>query len=262
MGIRLEQGRWFDESDWGRPVAIISSRAARHLWPDGSPIGRHVQGAGARAPALEVIGVAGEVPAGALDQNWPMTVYEPYALVSPVAMSFTLRTAMDPAALMSSVHSALSSIDPEMALPPARTMDQILDASLAGRRFEMRLILAFALAALLLAALGIYGVISFAVARRTPEIGIRVAMGARPSQVMSMILRQGIAPVLRGLVIGLAVSLLAGRLLASELYEIAPNDPVPLCCVALALLLAGVVACWAPARRATRIDPLRALRFE
>jgi putative ABC transport system permease protein len=191
-----------------------------------------------------------------------MTVYEPYALVSPVAMSFTLRTAMDPAALMSSVHSALSSIDPEMALPPARTMDQILDASLAGRRFEMRLILAFALAALLLAALGIYGVISFAVARRTPEIGIRVAMGARPSQVMSMILRQGIAPVLRGLVIGLAVSLLAGRLLASELYEIAPNDPVPLCCVALALLLAGVVACWAPARRATRIDPLRALRFE
>jgi ABC-type antimicrobial peptide transport system permease subunit len=126
----------------------------------------------------------------------------------------------------------------------------------------MRLTVAFAMVALLLAALGVYGVISFAVARRTPEIGIRVAMGARPGQVMSMMLREGILPVLRGLAIGLAASLLAGRFLASELYEVRPNDPIPLLAVAAALLLTAIAACWAPARRATIVDPIRALRFE
>jgi predicted permease len=262
MGIPLQQGRFFDEADWSRPVAVISSRAARHLWPGENAIGRHVQGIGPRKPALEVVGVVEEVPAGPIDQSWPMMVYEPYALISPVGMSFAVRTVRDPAALIRSVRAVLSSIDPEMALPPARTMDQILDASVAARRFEMRLIVAFALIALLLAALGIYGVISFGVARRTPEIGIRVATGARPAQVMSMMLRQGMRPVVFGLAVGLAASSVAGRFLASELYEIRPNDPFPLLAVAAALLLTAFAACWAPARRATRIDPVRALRSE
>ena len=262
MGIPLRQGRFFSDNDWNRPVAVISSRAAGYLWPDGSPIGKYVQGVGPSRPALEVIGVVGEVPAGPLDQSWPMIVYEPYALITPVSMSFAVRTTADPAAATRSLRSVFSSIDSELALPPARTMDQILDASVATRRFEMRLIVAFALIALLLAALGIYGVISFTVARRTPEIGIRVAMGARPSQVMSMVLLQGMQPVLLGLVAGLATSLLAGRLVASELYEIAPNDPFPLAAVATALFFTALAACWAPARRATLVDPLRALRSE
>ena len=262
IGIPLQQGRWFNDADWSRPVAVISSRAARQLWPNGNAIGKRVQGIGPGKPALEVVGVVAEVPAGPLDQSWPMMVYEPYPLISPVAMSFAVRAAGDPAVLARSVRSVLSAIDPEMALPPARTMDQILDASIATRRFEMRLIVAFALLALLLAALGIYGVISFAVARRTPEIGIRVAMGARPGQIMSMMLRQGIWPVLRGLAAGLVIALLAGRLLASELYEIRPDDPRPLSVVALALLLTAVAACWAPARRATCVDPVGALRSE
>jgi putative ABC transport system permease protein len=262
MGIPREQGRFFNDSDWSRPVAVVSSRAARYLWPDGNPIGKHVLGIGPSKPGLEVIGVVGEVPAGPLDQNWPMIVYEPYSLISPVGMSFVIRTAMNPAGLTGAVRSALSSIDPEMAIPRARTMDQILDASVAARRFEMRLIVAFALVALLLAALGIYGVISFTVARRTPESGIRVATGARPAQVMSMMLRQGIWPALRGLMIGLAASLLAGRFLASELYGIRPTDPIPLCAMTVALLFTACAACWQPARRATRADPVRALRFE
>jgi predicted permease len=262
MAIPLQQGRFFNDSDWSRPVAVISSRAARYLWPGGNPIGKHVQGAGPGGPALEVIGVVGEVPAGPLDQSWPMMVYEPYALISPITMSFAVRTTADPAAVTRSVRSVFSSIDPELALPPARTMDQVLDASVAARRFEMRLIVAFALIALLLAALGIYGVISFAVARRTPEIGIRVAIGARPAQVMSMVLRQGMRPVLPGLVVGLAASLVAGRFLASELYEIGPANPVPLSAVAAALFFTAFAACWAPARRATVVDPLRALRSE
>jgi predicted permease len=262
MEIPLQQGRFFNDGDWSRPVGVVSSRAARHLWPNQNPIGRHVQGIGPGKPALEVVGVVGEVPAGPLDQSWPMMVYEPYALISPVAMSFTVRTVGDPAALIRSMRAVLSAIDPEMALPAARTMNQILDASMATRRFEMRLILAFALMALLLAALGIYGVISFAVARRTPEIGIRVAMGAHPSQVLLMILRQGLRPVVWGLAFGLITALFAGRLLASELYEIRADDPFPIFAVAAALLLTALAACWAPARRATRVDPLRALRFE
>jgi putative ABC transport system permease protein len=262
MEIPLQQGRYFNDGDWSRPVAVVSSRAARHLWPNQNPIGRHVQGMGPRQPSLEVVGVVGEVPAGPLDQSWPMMVYEPYALISPVAMSFTVRTAGDPAALIGSMRAVLSSIDTEMALPAARTMNQILDASMATRRFEMRLILAFALMALVLAALGIYGVISFAVARRTPEIGIRVAMGASPSQVLFMILRQGLRPVVFGLAFGLITALFAGRLLASELYGIRPNDPFAVIAVAAALLLTALGACWAPAWRATRVDPLRALRFE
>jgi predicted permease len=262
MGIPLEQGRFFSDNDWSRPVAVVSSRAARFLWPGEIPVGKHVTGIGPTKPPLEVIGVTGDVPAGPLDQSWPMMVYEPYSLISPVAMSFVIRTSTDPSELMSAVRSAFSSIDPEMALPPARTMDQILDASVAARRFEMRLIVAFAFVALLLAALGIYGVTSFTVARRTPEIGIRVAMGARPAQVVSMMLRQGIWPALRGLMLGIPGSLLAGRVLAGELYAIMPNDPLPLLAVTAALLFAAAAACWAPARRSTRIDPLRALRFE
>ena len=262
MGIPLRQGRIFNDNDWSRPVAVISSRAAQHLWPDVSPIGRHVQGTGPGKPALEVVGVVGEVPAGPLDQVWPMMVYEPYTLISPVAMSFVVRTALDPASQTHFVRSVFSSMDPEMALPPARTMDQILEASVAARRFEMRLTVVFALVALLLAAFGVYGVISFAVARRTPEIGIRVAMGARPGQVMSMVLREGIWPVLCGLALGLAASLLAGRLLAGELYAIQPTDPTPLSAVAAALLFTAMAACWAPARRATLVDPVRALRAE
>lgn len=262
MGIRVEQGRLFNDNDWKRPVAVISSRAARHLRPDGNPIGRHVEGVGPKKPSLEVIGVVGEVPAGPLDQSWPMIIYEPYSMIGPAAMSFAVRTDGDPAPLVRSIRALISSVDPELALPPAQTMGQILDASVAARRFEMRLIVAFALAALLLACVGIYGIISFGVARRTPEIGIRIAMGALPSQVTSMILRQGIQPVVAGLAIGLTTSLLAGRVLNSELYGIKANDPFAISVVAAALLSTALAACWAPARRATRIDPLRALRFE
>lgn len=262
MGIPLEEGRALSDSDWDRPVAVISSRVARHLWPGEDALGKYVVGVGPRSPALEVVGIVGEVPAGALDQSWPMMVYEPYPQTSPVAMSFAIRTTGDPTSVARAVHQALASLDPEMALPPARTMDEILDASVASRRFGMRLIVAFAIAALLLAALGVYGVISFTVARRTPEIGIRVAMGARPAQVMRMMLIHGMRPVLIGIAFGTAAALAAGRLLAGELYQVAPRDPVALAAVVIVLLATAGLACWLPARRSTRIDPLTALRCD
>jgi putative ABC transport system permease protein len=149
-----------------------------------------------------------------------------------------------------------------MPLLQAETMEQILDESVAGRRFEMDLAVTFAAAALLLASLGIYGIVSFAVARRTPEIGIRVALGARPPELVAMMLWQGMLPVMTGLALGLASAVLSGRLLGSELFGISPHDPMTISAVTILLMTVAFLACLIPARRAARIDPVRALRFE
>jgi ABC-type antimicrobial peptide transport system permease subunit len=141
-------------------------------------------------------------------------------------------------------------------------MQQVLEESVSGRRFQMVLTDAFAAIALALASLGIYGVVSFAVARRTPEIGIRVALGARPRQLVAMVIREGMAPVIAGLAAGLGGALLIGRLLASQLFGISPRDPLTFSVVAVVLIGVAACACWIPARRALRINPITALRFE
>ena len=191
MGIRLKAGRLLDESDGDRARAVISEHAARFLWGDENPIGRHVRGVGQTSPSLEIVGVVGEVRASGLEKNPTLMVYEHYWRMQPIAMSFVMRTQADPAPVAGSMHRVLAAADPEMAIPPSTTMEQIVDESVASRRFQMRLAVAFAIAALLLASLGIYGVISFAVTQRTPEIGIRIALGARRPQLLAMILRQG-----------------------------------------------------------------------
>jgi putative ABC transport system permease protein len=261
MGIPLKQGRFLQDSDQNRPIAVISERAARSLWPNQNPIGKRVRGAGPSKPSLEVVGVVGEVR-GRLEQDPPMMVYEHFWRMQPIAMSFVLRTQAGPAPVASAVRSLLSSADPEMAISRSRTMEQIVEESLASRKFEVYLASAFAVAALVLASLGIYGVISFAVARRTPEMGIRIALGAPGTQLMAMVVRQGMAPVAVGLAAGLVGAVLVTRLIRSQLYQVAPNDPLTMACVALLLLGVALCACWIPARRATRIDPLKALRFE
>jgi putative ABC transport system permease protein len=141
-------------------------------------------------------------------------------------------------------------------------MDQILDGAVASRRFQMNLAVTFAIAALLLASLGIYGVISFTVTRRIPELGIRIALGARAPQLAMMVVGDGMMPVLAGLAAGLVCALLTGRFIASQLYGVAPNDPLTIAGVAILLLIVAVCACAIPARRAMRVDPLTALRFQ
>jgi predicted permease len=277
MGIPLKQGRFLDESDRvftdaernpdaserRRLHAVVSERAAQFLWPNQNPIGKHVVGPGKSAPALEVVGVVGEVRAAELERSTPtMMIYEHYSRMAPLGMSIALRTHADPAPLIAALHGILSSADPEMAIEPAKTMEQILDDSVASRRFQMYLTVVFAIAALVLASLGIYGVISFAVARRTPEIGIRIALGARAGKLMAMIFRQGMFPVLAGLAIGLASAMALGTYVASLLYGVAPHDPITISAVAILLLAVAMFACWIPARRATRIDPLRAIRCD
>jgi predicted permease len=262
MGIPLKMGRFLDESDKARSKAVISERAAQFLWPNQNPLGKHVRGVGQPSPTLEVVGVVGEVRASGLEHNPPMMVYEHYWRMQPVGMSFVLRTQSNPSAVAGAIRSVLASADPEMAIPQPTTMEQILEESVAARKFQMDLAVAFAMSALLLASLGIYGVISFAVARRTPEIGIRIALGAQGGQLMTMVLRQGMRPVLVGLAAGVACGLLVSRAMASQLFGVAPWDPVTIGGAAALLLTVAVSACWIPARRATRIDPLAALRFE
>src|SRR5262249_50287691 len=145
---------------------------------------------------------------------------------------------------------------------PAKTMEQILDETVAPRRFEMALSVSFAAAALLLVSMGIYGLISYSVARRTGEIGIRIALGADRARLLSMIVREGLRPVLVGLAVGIAAGLAVSRLFASQLYGIAPDDPATFGAVAGLLVLVALAACWMPARRAMRTDPIAALRFE
>jgi putative ABC transport system permease protein len=175
---------------------------------------------------------------------------------------FVLRTRADPVPVASGIRSVLSSADPEMAISPAKTMEQILEESMAARKFQMYLAVAFAMSAVALASLGIYGVISFAVARRTPEMGIRIALGASGAQLVAMVVRQGMIPVAAGLGAGLLCALFVCRLIASQLYGVAPNDPRSIAAATILLLAVALCACWIPARRATRVDPLTALRFE
>lgn len=262
MGIPLKMGRFLDESDKNRPEAVISERAAQYLWPNQNPLGKHVTGAGQGSPPLEVVGVVGEVRASGLEHRPPMMVYEHYWRMQPIGMSFVLRTRADPAVIAGSIRSILSSEDPEMAIPQPTTMEQIVEESVAARKFQMYLAVAFAISALLLASLGVYGVISFAVVRRTPEIGIRIALGAHAGQLLAMVLGQGMRPVLAGLAAGVACALFVSRWIASQLFGVAPWDPLIITGVAASLLVVAASACLIPARRATRIDPLRALRFE
>ncbi|MEO7144276.1 MAG: ABC transporter permease [Bryobacteraceae bacterium] len=262
MGIPLRMGRFLDSSDKGRPTAVVSEQAARYLWPNQNPLGKHVRGVGPQSPSLQVVGVVGEVRASRLDRSPPMMVYEHYWRMQPVGMSFVLRTQANPLAVAGSIRSVLSSADPEMAIAQPTTMEQIVEKSVATRKFQMGLAAVFALSALALASLGIYGVISFAVARRTSEIGIRVALGASRRRVLTMILWQGMRPVLVGLAAGIPCALFLSRLIASQLFGVEPWDLQTIGGVTVLLMAVGAAACSIPARRATQIDPLAALRFE
>src|ERR1022692_2960339 len=256
MGIPLKMGRFLDQTDKDRPTAVISERAAQYLWPKQNPLGKHVRGTGQQNPSLEVVGVAGEVRASGLEQNPPMIVYEHYWRMQPIGMSFVVRTQANVASVAGAIRSTFSSADPEMAIAQPPTMEQIVEESVATRKFQMCLAVAFAISALLLASLGIYGVISFTVARRTPEIGIRMALGAHGRQLLAMVLLQGMRPVLAGLAAGVACALFVSRLLANQLFGVTPWDHLTISGVAALLLIVATLACLIPARRASRTDPI------
>jgi predicted permease len=258
MGIPLRAGRTFNDNDRKRDIVIVSERLAQTLWPGQDPLGRQIMDGGTKR---EVIGVAGDVRVEAHRPPVAM-VYRPYWEWAPRRVLLVARSAGDPRLVAPAMRAAVRSVDGDVPLTQVRTMQEVLAESVAQRRFQMLLAAVFGATALLLASLGIYGVVSYSVARRTNEMGIRMALGARAGNVYGMVLRQAMTPVVLGLVAGAAGALAAGSVLASLLYEVSPRDPATLAGVALLLAAVGFAACFLPARRATRVDPLEALRYE
>jgi predicted permease len=270
MGISLEQGRDISGSDRSRRVALISERAARLLWPNDNPIGKHVRGVGIGGgtrpgdplPKDEVVGVVADVKTTGLEQDAPTIVYEPYWIVNPGGQAFVFRTERDPDSLAADIRATVSTIDPSLPVEPPQTMAAIVSAAAAARRFQTSIVVAFAFVAVLTAALGLYGLVSFSVARRTRELGIRIALGATGRQLGAMVLSQGLKPVALGASLGICASLAFADLLASQLYGIDAHDPRIFVVVIVALGAVAIAACWIPARRATKVDPMLPLRAE
>jgi putative ABC transport system permease protein len=189
-------------------------------------------------------------------------IYIPYWQQPRFSSSILLRTAMDPAGIASAVRAAIWGVDSDVPVPEERTLNQVMSESVARQRFQMLLIVLFAGAALALAAFGTYGVVSYAVTRRRAEMGIRIALGAQRGDVLRMVLRQGMAPVFVGLGAGVIAALAIGQYVASLLFQISPRDPVAFAAAAVTLLSVSAAACLIPARRATRLSPIDALRFD
>jgi ABC-type antimicrobial peptide transport system permease subunit len=210
----------------------------------------------------EVVGVVADARSTSLDHDPVDMLYIPLWQRPQNSSSILVRTAMDPKSIAAALREAVWNADGDVPVPEERTLSQILSQSVARRRFQMTLVVLFAISALALAAFGTYGVVSYAVARRRAEIGIRIALGARQGSVLGLVLRQGMTPVFAGLAAGGLTALIAGRYVASLLFQVSPRDPIAFFAAAGVLVLISALACWVPARRAASLNPLEAIRHE
>jgi predicted permease len=263
IGIPLLRGRLFTESDNNKapPVAVVSENFARRYWPHQDAIGRRFQ-FGSNGPWLSVIGIVSDTKQYGLASQTKTEFYRSYLQGPLSTMMVVVRTATNPLALTGEVRRQVSDLDKNVPVFRVRSMDQLLDESVSPQHMTMLLLGIFSALAMLLAAVGIYGVVSYSVARRTHEIGIRMALGAQQGDVLRLVLGEGMKLALVGVGCGIVAALGLTRLMASLLYDVKPTDPVTF--VLVSLLLAGVtlLACYIPARRATKVDPMVALRYE
>ncbi|MCY4634992.1 MAG: ABC transporter permease [Acidobacteria bacterium] len=266
MGIPLRAGRWFDARDDAEQpsVVVINEALARQHWPDTDPLGRRVSLSVVFRGDInaEIIGVVGEIRPGGYDTPPRAELFVPHAQVPDGSMTYVVRTAGDPGASVAAIQDVVWDADPLQTFYSVATVEQLLSDTLAARRFTTTLLTLFGVAALVLATLGIYGVIAVATAQRTREIGLRLAMGAEPRQVVGMIVRGAIGLAGTGVSIGLLASLFVSRSLSSLLVDVAPFDLATLASVSALLLLVAAGAAYLPARRAARVDPLAALRMD
>lgn len=266
MGIPLLRGRDFDSEDGtGDPaVVIVNDALARRAFPDGSdPVGRRIKvGTAPTEPWLTIVGVVGDVHNEGLATGPRLATYEPHPQRPWTTMTIVVRTARDPLTVVGPLREAVRRAGGEIPVYDVTTMPRRIAASLRGRRFILVLLGAFAITALLLAAVGLYGVLAHSASRRTQEFGVRVALGARASGVAGLVLRQGVTLVGLGIAIGMPAAVLLTRSMRALLYDVAPSDPVTLVVVAGLLLAVALIAAWSPARRAARTAPMEALRHE
>ncbi|MFY9554893.1 MAG: ABC transporter permease [Blastocatellia bacterium] len=267
LGIRLIQGREFTEQDraGSTPVAIVNEKLAGKLWPGESAIGKLLSVPFWNEPSrppVEIVGVARDTKHRSLIADMPMLIYLPELQCYDGRATLVARTEGDPASLISAIRAAVASLDKDLTLYAVKTMSQQIDSTLWQQRMAAGLIGVFGLLALALAAIGIYGVIAQSVAQRTREIGIRMALGAGARDVMRMIMRHGLALALAGVAVGVAAAFALTRLMSSLLYGVSSSDPMTFAVSAVALIGVALGACFVPARRATRVDPMIALRCD
>jgi len=263
MQIPLRKGRLFTEQDApGAPRAlIVNETMARRYWPNEDPIGKQV-GNGRPDGWVPVVGVVGDVRHMSLAQEPDAEIYYPFAQSPQPAMSLALRTSSDPLRFAPALRQAVLEIDREQPVSRVASMEQTLAGSLAAKRFSTVLLGIFAVVALVLATIGIYGVISFSVTRRTHEIGIRMALGARGADVLRMVVLRGTLLALLGVFVGLAAAFALTRVIGSLLYGVRATDTLIFSAVSLLLIAVAALASYLPARRAARVDPMVALRYE
>jgi putative ABC transport system permease protein len=263
------RGREFTERDVSSSVhvAVVNDALARKYWPRGDAIGKRVQFQQDTMKRYEIVGIAGNIRHGALDAAPKPELYVPvfqplFDRFAMPAMDLVIRTAQEPQTLAMALRQTVAALDPDQPVADVRTMEERIGQSLAVRRFNMLLLVLFASVALVLAAIGMSGLVAYAVAQRTREIGVRLALGAQPREVVALLVRDGMMPALAGAAAGLAIAIGATRLMSSLLFGVGATDAATFATVAALLAVVALVACWLPARRATRVDPVLALRAE
>ncbi|HEX6729828.1 MAG TPA: FtsX-like permease family protein, partial [Pyrinomonadaceae bacterium] len=246
-------------------IALINQTMADQLWPNQDPIGRRIKFPGSESrpqPWRTIVGVVSDVSQYSLDQKPPMQIYLPHSQFPTSFNNIVVKTENDPNSVFAAVRREIQTVDKEQAVYNVVTLEQLHSDSVSLRRFFMLLLVVFAILTLTLAAVGIYGVMSYAVTQRTHEIGIRMALGARGIDVLKLVVKSGIALALAGVGIGLVAALAITRLMESVLFGVTPTDALTFAIGSLGLVAVAAIACYIPARRATKVDPLVALRYE
>jgi putative ABC transport system permease protein len=267
LQIPLRHGRTINNQDVTDSflVALINQTMADQLWPNQDPLGRRIKFAGGEQdsqPWRTIVGVVSDVSQYALDKKPPMQIYLPHSQFPTSFNSIVVKTENDPASVFAAVRREIQTVDKDQAVYNVTTLEQLQAGSISLRRFLMMLLIVFAILTLMLAAVGIYGVMSYVVTQRTHEIGIRMAVGASAVDILKLVVKSGIGLALVGVGIGLVSALALTRLMETVLFGVAPTDTLTFVIGALGLMAVAVVACYIPARRATKVDPLVALRYE
>jgi putative ABC transport system permease protein len=268
MQIPMQRGRDFQPADLvaNAPlVGIANEEMVRQYFSNEDPLGKRIRWA--RNPTVEwitIVGVVGDVKHFGLDLPEQPALYSPYTQIAPWKrwMTLAVRTQSDPAAMATAVKQQIWKVDSQLPVTKVKTMNEVAAASFAARSFYMLLLVIFASLALVLAGVGVYGVMSYAVTQRTQEIGIRMALGAQVRDVVTLVMRSGFVVAITGVVLGVAGAFALTRLMRSLLFAVAPTDAATFITVSASLLIVALVACYIPARRATKVDPLVALRYE